>query len=43
MTVRSLRTKDLAEAAQISLQQVRNYEAAGFLGVVERSPSGNPR
>ena len=43
MTVKQLRTKDLAEAAQISLQQVRNYEGAGFLGVVERSPSGYRR
>lgn len=38
-----LRTKDLAEAADISVQQVRNYEASGFLPAVERSPSGYRR
>jgi DNA-binding transcriptional MerR regulator len=38
-----LRTKDLAEAVQISVQQVRNYEASGFLPSVERSPSGYRR
>ena len=38
-----LRTKDLAEAVQISVQQVRNYEASGFLPTVERSPSGYRR
>ena len=38
-----LRTKDLAEAVQISVQQVRNYEASGFLPAVERSPSGYRR
>ncbi len=44
MTVEGfLRTKDLAEAMQISTQQVRNYEAAGFLPPVERSPSGYRR
>ncbi|MGI8587084.1 MAG: MerR family transcriptional regulator [Chloroflexia bacterium] len=41
MTVATnLRTKDLAQAVQISVQQVRNYEASGFIPVVERSPSG---
>ncbi len=41
MTVNSkLRTIDLAQAVQISVQQVRNYEASGFLPTVERSPSG---
>ncbi|HEU4325369.1 MAG TPA: MerR family transcriptional regulator [Roseiflexaceae bacterium] len=44
MTVEGfLRTKDLAEAMQISVQQVRNYEAAGFLPPVERSPNGYRR
>jgi DNA-binding transcriptional MerR regulator len=44
MTVgRYLRTKDLAQAAQISVQQVRNYEASGFIPAVERSPSGYRR
>lgn len=38
-----LRTKDLAEAVQISVQQVRNYEAEGFIPPVERSPSGYRR
>ncbi|GAB4205668.1 MAG: MerR family transcriptional regulator [Roseiflexaceae bacterium] len=38
-----LRTKDLAEALGVSVQQVRNYEAAGFLPPVERSPSGYRR
>ena len=37
------RTKDLAEAVNISVQQVRNYEALGFIPVVERSPSGYRR
>ncbi len=44
MTVKAyLRTKDLARAVHISVQQVRNYEASGFLPVVERSPSGYRR
>jgi DNA-binding transcriptional MerR regulator len=44
MTVRSyLRTKDLAQAVKISVQQVRNYEAGGFIPTVERSPSGYRR
>lgn len=44
MTVRAyLRTKDLAEAADISVQQVRNYEANGFIPTAERSPSGYRR
>ena len=38
-----LRTKDLAQAVHISVQQVRNYEANGFLPAVERSPSGYRR
>jgi DNA-binding transcriptional MerR regulator len=38
-----LRTKDLAQAVQISVQQVRNYEASGFIPAVERSPSGYRR
>ncbi len=38
-----LRTKDLAQAVHISVQQVRNYEASGFIPVVERSPSGYRR
>ncbi|MCU0494856.1 MAG: MerR family transcriptional regulator [Chloroflexaceae bacterium] len=44
MTVESyLRTSDLAKAAGISVQQVRNYEASGFIPVAERSPSGYRR
>ncbi len=35
-----LRTRDLAEAVDLSVQQVRNYEAFGFLPPVERSPTG---
>jgi DNA-binding transcriptional MerR regulator len=35
-----LRTTDLARAAQVSVQLVRNYEAYGFIPIVERSPSG---
>lgn len=35
-----LRTKDLAQAIHVSVQQVRNYEADGFIPVVGRSPSG---
>jgi DNA-binding transcriptional MerR regulator len=38
-----LRTKDLAQAIQLSVQQVRNYEANGFIPVAERSPSGYRR
>jgi DNA-binding transcriptional MerR regulator len=44
MTVSTyLRTKDLAQAVHISVQQVRNYEASGFIPAVERSPSGYRR
>lgn len=44
MTVhRYLRTKDLAQAVNISVQQVRNYEASGLIPGVERSPSGYRR
>lgn len=39
----SLRTADLARAAQMSAQQVRNYEASGLLPPVERAPSGHRR
>jgi DNA-binding transcriptional MerR regulator len=35
-----LRTRDLALAGQISVQQVRNYEAGGLIPQAERSPSG---
>jgi len=35
-----LHTVDLARAGQISVQQVRNYEAGGFIPQAERSPSG---
>lgn len=35
-----LRTVDLARAAGISVQQVRNYEASGLLPPTERSKSG---
>ncbi|HEX2909252.1 MAG TPA: MerR family transcriptional regulator [Chloroflexia bacterium] len=35
-----LRTIDLAQAARISVQQVRNYEAAGFIPAAERTQSG---
>jgi DNA-binding transcriptional MerR regulator len=35
-----LRTTDLAQAGQISVQQVRNYEASGFIPAAERSPAG---
>ena len=38
-----LRTTDLAQAVHISVQQVRNYEANGFIPVAERSPSGYRR
>ncbi len=41
MTVQpSLRTRDLARAGGISVQQVRNYEAHGLLPKAERSASG---
>jgi DNA-binding transcriptional MerR regulator len=40
---RPLRTKDLAEAVRVSVQQVRNYEAGGFIPMAERSPSGYRR
>jgi DNA-binding transcriptional MerR regulator len=41
MTVSNyLRTIDLAQAGQISVQQVRNYEAAGFIPLAGRSPGG---
>lgn len=44
MIVRSYyRTSDLARAVQISVQQVRNYEASGYLPPAERSPSGYRR
>ena len=39
----TLRTKDLAQAVGISVQQVRNYEADGFLPTVERSATGYRR
>lgn len=35
-----LRTKDLAQAVNISVQLVRNYEADGFIPTVRRSPKG---
>ncbi len=38
-----LRTTDLAQAIQVSVQQVRNYEADGFIPAVERSPTGYRR
>ncbi len=38
-----LRTKDLADAVNISVQQVRNYEAFGFIPTIERSPTGYRR
>lgn len=38
-----LRTKDLARTVQVSVQQVRNYEADGFIPVVERSTNGYRR
>lgn len=44
MTVeRFLRTKDLAKAGQVSVQQVRNYEAGGYLPEVARGPNGYRR
>jgi DNA-binding transcriptional MerR regulator len=38
-----LSTSDLAHAAHISVQQVRNYEADGLIPPAERSPSGYRR
>src|SRR5947209_5703805 len=35
-----LRTRDLALAGHISVQQVRNYEASGLIPQAQRSPSG---
>src|SRR5260370_42426920 len=35
-----LRTRDLALAGHISVQQVRNYEANGLIPQAQRSPSG---
>ena len=35
-----LRTKDLAQAGHIGVQQVRNYEATGLIPQAQRSPSG---
>src|SRR6185312_6306922 len=35
-----LRTIDLAQAGQISVQQVRNYEASGVIPPTERGPGG---
>ena len=44
MTINTyLRTKDLAQAVGISVQQVRNFEASGFIPAAERSPSGYRR
>lgn len=44
MTLRSyFRPHDLAQTAHISVQQVRNYEANGFIPPAERSPSGYRR
>ena len=41
MTVRpALRTRDLARAGGISVQQVRNYEANGLIPKAPRTPSG---
>src|ERR1700737_2115307 len=41
MTARPyLRTRDLALAGDISVQQVRNYEASGLIPQAQRSPSG---
>jgi DNA-binding transcriptional MerR regulator len=37
------RTKDLADAVRISVQQVRNYEADGFIPAANRSPNGYRR
>src|SRR5690242_21190014 len=40
MVMDRLRTVDLARAVNLSVQQVRNYEAWGFLPPVARSGSG---
>jgi len=41
MTARPyLRTRDLALAGHISVQQVRNYEASSLIPKAQRSPSG---
>lgn len=41
MIVRSaLRTRDLALAGELSVQQIRNYEANGLIPKAQRSPSG---
>src|SRR5690349_1789508 len=37
---RNLRTIDLARAGQISVQQVRNYEADGFIPMAKRNGEG---
>lgn len=37
---RNLRTIDLARAGQISVQQVRNYEAGGFIPLAKRNAEG---
>jgi len=37
---RYLRTRDLAQAGHISVQQVRNYEASGLIPNAQRSPNG---
>ena len=36
----ALRTRDLAQAGDISVQQVRNYEANGLIPIAQRSQSG---
>jgi DNA-binding transcriptional MerR regulator len=36
----ALRTRDLASAGSVSVQQVRNYEASGLIPTAPRSPSG---
>lgn len=38
-----LRTKDLAQAGHLSVQQMRNYEALGLLPPAEREPNGYRR
>ncbi len=41
MTVsRTFRTSDLAKAAQVGVQQVRNYEAGGLIPPAERAANG---
>ncbi len=37
---KALKTADLARAAGISVQQVRNYEASNFIPPAERNPNG---